>query len=67
MMGEAARLALPTIALDGGSSGLRGSRHTGGRSHFFTGKYEQREIPCAEHNLPQEAPREFADAILSLN
>lgn len=60
------QISVPTIALDGGSSGLRGSRNTGGRSHFFTGKYEHREIPFAGHNLPQEAPREFADAILSL-
>src|SRR5580704_13726368 len=36
---------VPTIALDGRTSGVRGSRHPGGRSHFFTGKYEQREIP----------------------
>ena len=57
---------MPTIALDGGASGIRGSRHPGSRSHFFAGKYEHREIPLAGHNLPQEAPREFADAILSL-
>jgi pimeloyl-ACP methyl ester carboxylesterase len=60
------QISVPTIALDGGTSGLRGSRHPGSRSHFFTGKYEHREIPSAGHNLPQEAPREFADAILSL-
>ena len=60
------QISVPTIALDGGASGIRGSRHPGSRSHFFTGKYEHREILLAGHNLPQEAPREFADAILSL-
>jgi len=60
------RISVPTIAIDGGSSGIRGSGASGGRSHFFTGKYAHREIPTAGHNLPQEAPREFADAILSL-
>jgi pimeloyl-ACP methyl ester carboxylesterase len=60
------QISVPTIAIDGGFSGIRGSRGSGGRSHFFTGKYEHREIPSAGHNLPQEAPREFADAILSL-
>ena len=60
------QISVPTIALDGGTSGVRGSRHPGGRSHFFTGKYEHHEIPLAGHNLPQEAPREFADSTLSL-
>jgi pimeloyl-ACP methyl ester carboxylesterase len=60
------QISVPTVALDGGTSGLRGSRHPGSRSHFFSGKYDRREIPLAGHNLPQEAPREFADAILSL-
>jgi hypothetical protein len=31
-----------------------------------TGAYERRLIPVVGHNLPQEAPREFAEAILTL-
>jgi hypothetical protein len=54
------------FALDGGTSGLRVSRPTGEHAQFFTGNYEHRELSLAGHNLPQEAPREFADAILSL-
>ena len=33
---------------------------------FFTGLYEKRVIPFAGHNLLQEAPNEFAEAVLSL-
>ena len=33
---------------------------------FFTGKFERRVIPLVGHNLPQEAPREFAEAVLAL-
>jgi hypothetical protein len=32
----------------------------------FTGRYERRDIPLVGHNLPQEAPREFAEAILAV-
>jgi hypothetical protein len=60
------QISVPAVALDGGAGGLRGSRPPGGRPHFFTGKYEHREISLAGHNLPKEAPREFADAVLSL-
>jgi len=33
---------------------------------FFTGPYERRLVPIVGHNLPQEAPREFTEAILEL-
>ena len=32
----------------------------------FTGRYAFRELPGIGHDLPQEAPREFAEAVLSL-
>jgi pimeloyl-ACP methyl ester carboxylesterase len=32
----------------------------------FTGAFSHRLIPRVGHNLPQEAPKEFAEAILSL-
>jgi len=35
-------------------------------ARFFTGKYERRVIPGVGHNLPQEAPGDFAAAVLSL-
>ena len=59
-------ITVPTIALDGGGDGV--IRAGGGRTHakHFTGRYERREIPLVGHNLPQEAPREFAKAVLDL-
>ena len=32
----------------------------------FTGFYERRVVPNVGHNLPQEAPREFAAAMRDL-
>lgn len=59
-------IAVPAIALDGGGDGV--TRAGGARLHasHFTGRYERREIPLVGHNLPQEAPREFAGAVLDL-
>jgi pimeloyl-ACP methyl ester carboxylesterase len=59
-------IGVPTIVLDG--DGDRVVRGGGGASHarHFTGPYQRRVIPLVGHNLPQEAPREFARAILDL-
>lgn len=59
-------IAVPTIALDG--EGDRVARAGGARDHarHFTGRYERRVVPVVGHNLPQEAPAAFADAVLAL-
>lgn len=59
-------ITVPTIALDGEGDGV--TRAGGARDHarHFTGRYERRTIPLAGHNLPQEAPREFVQAVLDL-
>jgi hypothetical protein len=33
---------------------------------YFTGRYERRVLEGVGHNLPLEAPRVFADAVLAL-
>jgi len=58
------RISVPTVALDGGGDGVTPSGRSGAR--FFSGKYESKVIPRVGHNLPQEAPREFAAALLSV-
>jgi len=60
------KISVPTIVLDGNADGVApigGSEH---HDRFFTGRYERRVIPGVGHNLPQEAPRDFAEAVLSL-
>jgi pimeloyl-ACP methyl ester carboxylesterase len=60
------KISVPTIALDGNVNGVlppEGSKH---HQPFFTGKYERRVLEEVGHNLPQEAPRDFAEAVLSL-
>jgi len=36
------------------------------QKRFFKGRYESRVLAGVGHNLPQEAPGEFAGAVLSL-
>ena len=59
-------IAVPAIALDGDGDGVM--RAGGSRNHarFFKAAYERRVIPVVGHNLPQEAPREFAQAVLAV-
>jgi len=58
-------IGVPAICVDGAADGVRAA---GGAGHEgrFTGRYERRVIPLVGHNIPQEAPREFADAILAV-
>jgi len=60
------RIAVPTIAIDGGGDGVRSADGSARHARFFTGKYERRVIPEVGHNIPQEAPAEFAAAVTSL-
>jgi pimeloyl-ACP methyl ester carboxylesterase len=59
------KISVPTISLDGYTDGVTPSDGSD-QHHLFTGKYERRVLPCVGHNPPQEAPLDFADAVLSL-
>jgi pimeloyl-ACP methyl ester carboxylesterase len=59
------KISVPSISLDGLDDGVAPLGGSAGHHHFFNGKYEHRVIPGVGHNLPQEAPREFAEAVLS--
>jgi pimeloyl-ACP methyl ester carboxylesterase len=58
-------ISVPTVALYG-TSNTFSTAQQGGRSSQFTGPYDRVEISGVGHNLPQEAPREFADAVAAL-
>jgi len=59
-------ITVPTIVMEGLGDGVMGVGGTAHHSRHFTAAYERREIPLVGHNLPQEAPRDFAAAVLSL-
>ncbi|WP_028204460.1 alpha/beta fold hydrolase [Paraburkholderia nodosa] len=60
-------ITVPTITLDGDADGVQppGARETS--SQRFSGRHENRIVPNAGHNLPQEAPEVFAKAVLDIN
>jgi pimeloyl-ACP methyl ester carboxylesterase len=65
-LAEAPVIAVPTITLEGDANG---APHPDPASYArkFSGKYAHRTITGGiGHNLPQEAPRAFADAILDV-
>lgn len=57
---------IPTIALDGDGDGVMPLGGSKDHSRFFSTAYERRLIPLAGHNLPQEAPNDFSEAVLLL-
>jgi pimeloyl-ACP methyl ester carboxylesterase len=59
-------IGVPAIALDGGGDGVSLSGGSEQHARFFSGPYQRRVIPLMGHNLPQEAPADFAAAILAL-
>lgn len=58
-------ITVPTVVLESGADGIGGPSGAEDRA-LFTGPYAFRELPGIGHDLPQEAPREFAEAVLSL-
>ncbi len=60
------KISVPSIILDGLDDGVLPAGGSAGHRHFFTGPYQHLTIPGVGHNLPQEAPGEFAKAVLSL-
>ena len=65
-LAERPLISVPTVAMDGSGDGVMAPSGCAGHERFFTGPYERRVVPLVGHNLPQEAPSEFAEAVLSL-
>lgn len=59
-------ITVPTISFDGTADGVRPWEPAEANAHRFTGPRQHRVLPGIGHNLPQEAPRAFADAVLEL-
>jgi pimeloyl-ACP methyl ester carboxylesterase len=60
-------IAVPTITLEGDANGAP-HPEASAYAEKFTGKYSHRVIRGGiGHNLPQEAPQAFADAIIEVD
>ncbi len=59
-------ITVPTISLDGDDGGFGPADRSPEERAHFTGPYEQRVLSGVGHNVPQEAPDAFADAVLDL-
>jgi pimeloyl-ACP methyl ester carboxylesterase len=59
-------IAVPTITLDGEADGVIAATDGQASAAKFTGPRTHLRIPRAGHNLPQEEPEAFADAVMEL-
>ncbi len=59
-------ICVPTITFDGVDDGVRGPSSPAKHGHHFTGVRSHRVIPGVGHNMPQEVPAIFAQAVLEL-
>jgi len=58
-------ITVPTVVLESGDDGVGGPMAADDRERFTVG-YEHRLLPGIGHNVPQEAPVAFAEAVASL-
>jgi pimeloyl-ACP methyl ester carboxylesterase len=65
-LAEGPAIAVPTITLDGDSDGVAPATDGAAYAGKFTGKRTHRIIKDAGHNLPQEAPQAFAEAVVDV-
>lgn len=59
-------IAVPAVTLDGLADGNFPATDGTTTAHLFTGPRRHRQVPQAGHNLPAEAPRAFAQAIVEV-
>ncbi|WP_145228843.1 alpha/beta fold hydrolase [Rudaeicoccus suwonensis] len=58
-------ISTPTIVLESGAAGVAGASAAEDRRRF-DGPFDQRLLPKVGHNVPQEDPGSFSQAVLSL-
>jgi pimeloyl-ACP methyl ester carboxylesterase len=59
-------IGVPALTLDGSDDGVMTLGGTAHHAPRFTGRHEHRAVPGAGHNIPQEKPDAFAQAILTV-
>ena len=59
-------ITVPTITFDGTDDGVRPPAHASAHARHFSGPRSHRVVPGVGHNMPQEVPHLFAQAVLEL-
>ena len=59
-------ITVPSITFDGADDGVRPVAPASQHAHFFAGPRSHRVLPGVGHNMPQEVPQVFADAVMEL-
>jgi pimeloyl-ACP methyl ester carboxylesterase len=59
-------ITVPAITLDGAADGVAPATDGSASAAKFAGRRTHRVIPRAGHNLPQEEPEAFADAVMEV-
>ncbi|MCO5121682.1 MAG: alpha/beta hydrolase [Burkholderiaceae bacterium] len=59
-------IAVPAITFDGADDGVRPPAVAAAHAHRFAAPRSHHVLPGVGHDVPQEAPRVFADAVLEL-
>jgi pimeloyl-ACP methyl ester carboxylesterase len=59
-------ISVPSVALHGAANGVLPPHASDHHHPRFAAAYRRQVIPVVGHNVPQEAPRQFADAVRSL-
>lgn len=60
-------IAVPSIALEGAGDGVTPLGSYSHLDHLFVNGFRRKVIPQVGHNLPQEAPQEFAAAVIEVS
>ncbi|MFI0716037.1 alpha/beta fold hydrolase [Streptomyces inhibens] len=61
------KVTVPAVTLDGQADGVIPPTDGGGYAAHFSGPWVHHAVPGAGHNLPQEQPGVFVDAILEVD
>ena len=59
-------ITVPSITFDGADDGVRPVAPASQHARFFAKKRSHRVVPGVGHNMPQEVPQIFADAVMEL-
>ena len=59
-------ITVPTLTFDGADDGVRPPAAAALHGHRFSGSRSHTVVPGVGHNLPQEVPQLFADAVMAL-